>query len=299
MAKRLSPDRLAGRIEQIFERMGEQYLPMNRISDELHLRKGDRTVFLLALHGLEMDGRLKRDHKGRYYRPHTAAVYSRRESVEGEVTSLHTHFGFVSLDNGRGDCYIHGDALRDALPGDRVSVVLLPGDRRGLSGRIDAVVQQGARRYVGRLYEQHRRLFVTGGTAFRYDLPVQRSSTAEMQVGDMIRYTVSLARSGDYMAVAEYAYGDGDSARVCADALIDRYGIPTDFSQRALEDAQRNAVVPLDMAAEGREDLRHLPLFTIDGADAKDLDDAVSIERLEKGWLLGVHIADVSFFVPL
>ncbi|MBQ9860322.1 MAG: VacB/RNase II family 3'-5' exoribonuclease [Clostridia bacterium] len=295
MAKRISPDRLAGRMESLFEGQPSLRLPMHKIEAQLHLRKGDRTAFLIALHGLEEEGRLRRDTKGRYYRPEGAK--GTPSQVLGILSSLHTTFGFVTLDEGLGDCYISGYDLNGALPGDKVSVTLLPDSRRGKQGKILSVVQEGERRYVGLLYEEHRRLYVTAGNGFRYDLAVQRGSAEGFSPGELVQYTVMPSRSGEWRAVCERSYGRGESARVCADALLDEYGISTAFSEKALAEAAWRSQLPCDLQEEQREDLREWTIFTIDGADAKDLDDAVSLQAMEDGWLLGVHIADVSFYV--
>lgn len=298
MAKRLSPDRLAGRIERLFDEKDGLRLLMSKIEDKLRIRRGDRTAFLLALHGLEQDGRLRRDTRGRYYRPDGMAGHSARRKVSGKLTSLHSHFGFVTLDDGKGDCFIHGDALGDALPGDRVTVTLGAKDSRGLQGRIAGIEERRSGEYTGRLREEHRRLFVTPMGGFRYDLPVMRRLSGESgAVGDMVGFSVQRNRAGDWAAVVLCRYGSGESAQVCSDALLDEYGIPTEFSDELLEEAEKKAQLPLRLEEEHREDLRQLPILTIDGADAKDLDDAVSLQRLENGWLLGVHIADVSYYV--
>ena len=297
MAKRLSPDRIAGRIEQVFDEAGELRLPVSKLMDRLRIRKGERTTFLLALHGLEAEGRIRRDTRGRYYRPENTAVTTRRETVFGELTALHPTFGFAALEDGKGDCFIPGDELKEALPGDRVEIQLGCPDRRGQQGRIVAVVKPSAHRYTGRLYAERQRQFVTPLAGFRYDLPIMRGSEETFRPGMLVRFTVERSRRGEWMAAVESSYGSGDSARACADALVDQYGIPTVFSGEALAEADWRADIPIDAAGEGREDLRHWQIFTIDGADAKDLDDAVSLECTEDGWLLGVHIADVSHFV--
>ena len=170
-------------------------------------------------------------------------------------------------------------------------------DRRGKQGRITAILQPGSRLYTGQLYEERQRLFIAPGGGFRYDLPVLRRSAAGIVPGELVRFSIEPARGGDWIAVVESSYGSGDSARVCADALINQHGIPTVFSERALEEATYRAAEPIDIAGEGREDLRNWPIFTIDGEDAKDLDDAVSLKKTAGGWLLGVHIADVSYYV--
>ncbi len=93
-------------------------------------------------------------------------------------------------------------------------------------------------------------------------------------------------------------YGEAECARVCADAIIDALGIPHEFSPEVLESARR--INQAGVTAEdinGRVDLRGESIFTIDGADAKDLDDAITVKRVKSGFELSVHIADVSHYV--
>ena len=104
---------------------------------------------------------------------------------------------------------------------------------------------------------------------------------------------------GDWtFATVQKVFGTGRSARVCADAIIEQYGIPHVFPEEVLEQAARVGSEPIpDEEYEKRLDLRKEKIFTIDGADAKDLDDAISVKRTRAGYILGVHIADVSHYV--
>ena len=104
---------------------------------------------------------------------------------------------------------------------------------------------------------------------------------------------------GDWtQAEIQSVFGTGERARVCADAIIVRCGIPTEFPPEVLAEAEeisKMTVTPEDIAQ--RLDLRDEPIFTIDSADAKDLDDAICVHKTENGYKLGVHIADVSHYV--
>ena len=93
-------------------------------------------------------------------------------------------------------------------------------------------------------------------------------------------------------------FGTGERARICADAIIVRCGIPTQFPPEVLAQAEEISKMTVTQEdIDQRLDLRDEPIFTIDSADAKDLDDAISVKRTEKGYKLGVHIADVSHYV--
>ena len=105
-------------------------------------------------------------------------------------------------------------------------------------------------------------------------------------------------RSGKLTARILKVYGKAASAKVCADAIIDANGIPKKFKKETLREAEKLSREPITPAErKKRADLREQLIFTIDGADAKDLDDAISVEKDGAGWKLGVHIADVSHYV--
>lgn len=93
-------------------------------------------------------------------------------------------------------------------------------------------------------------------------------------------------------------FGSSELAVSCADSIIASSGIITEFSEEAMKEARKISEGGVqEYSFNNREDLRHMAIFTIDSSESKDLDDAVSVERTEKGWLLGVHIADVSHYV--
>src|SRR5699024_7376395 len=93
-------------------------------------------------------------------------------------------------------------------------------------------------------------------------------------------------------------YGSSDSAKICADAIIDQNGIRTEFPEEVLAEAEKIRKAKItEKDRKGRLDLRGLGICTIDGPDAKDLDDAISVSRTRLGYRLGVHIADVSHYV--
>lgn len=259
----------------------------------LRLKKSERSAALLTLSRMERDGEVEKNKKWKYALSDTAGC------VRGRMLSLNKGFGFARLEDRREDCFIPGRYLLDALPGDVVSIRLGAPDSRGLQGAVAKVLEPGPRLYAGRLITDKK-----GGPAvepdggFRYPLPVRRSGTGDARPGDKVRFSVRQNKDGDWTAQVLTIYGSADSARVCADAIIDSRGIPTAFPEEVLEEAARlrDAGISREELAT-REDLRDWTIFTIDGEDAKDLDDAVSLEVLADGWRLGVHIADVSHYV--
>ncbi len=278
------------RIRRLFNGQPGVKLTTDKLASMLRVGRRDRAAFLLAVRQLEQNGQLRRDTRGRL----STVAKTKQPAKTGTVRILHPRFGFVTLDEG-GDCFIPGRYLGQALPGDRVEVSDIEDSERGPQGRISTLLEPGRRLYTGHLYQEYQLFYVKASDGFRYDLPIH--VTDEYRAGDMVQFSVVPGRDG-WLAIAEQRYGDSDSARVCADAIIDQYGLPTEFSNETLALAEQRAALPVtDKEMSWRTDLRDVVMFTIDGEDAKDLDDGVSLSRLEDGWELGVHIADVSYYV--
>ena len=283
--------------ERVFRQLSRAAKPLSAdaLAAALRLKKADKPRLLLALAQMEKSGKIQRNKKGKYL------AGSGEKTVRARMLSLNRGFGFARLEGRREDCFIAGRYLLDAQPGDTVAVRLGAPDSRGTQGVVAAVIEPGLRVYAGRLTEDKRKgLLVEADSGFRYPLPVRSCKAEGARPGDKVRFTVKQGKDGDWAAVVRAVYGAADSARVCADAILDSREIPTVFPDAVLEQAAAlNAAGISEKELEGREDLRAWPIFTIDGPDAKDLDDAVSLEKRPDGWLLGVHIADVSHYVPM
>ncbi len=279
--------------QPILHALSEKEQSAEGLMHTLRVGKRERMGFLLQLSKLERSGRLERRKNGAY-------AISMENTLSGRLVSLSKGFGFARLDDGSGDCFIAGRNLHGALPGDAVRLRPGPRDERGLSGEVVCITEKGARLYSGRLGEnEYGRRQVEPDGFFRCPLEVTRASAASSgaKLGDKVRFAAAWD-GREVLAEILVSYGSADSARVCADALIDSYGIPAVFDAQVLADAAAKSAQPLDAAAlAGRRDLRGLTVLTIDGSDAKDLDDAVSLEKTDDGWRLGVHIADVSHYV--
>ena len=261
------------------------------LAGELRLRKDERPALWAALAALEHAGGLEKSKKGKYRLPKTAGC------VHGRLLSLSRGFGFARLDEGE-DCFIAGRNLGDALPGDRILIRLGAYDERGPQGAVVQIEEAGGRLFSGRLRQDETGCSVQPDAAVRFPVPVKKSALGGAVPGDKVRFSLAYTAKGELTARVETVYGSADSARICADAIIDSAGIPHVFPAEVLAEAEslRERGIS-DRERENREDLREWCIFTIDGRDAKDLDDAVSLERKGDGWLLGVHIADVSHYV--
>lgn len=256
--------------------------------------------------------------------------------ISGKFCANPRGFGFVVPDEAYaercgGDIFIPPDATMCALEGDSVRVRLVSeGDgEHGPEGRVLFIVSRAVQEVTGTLIRRGRRhrneteqwflcpddrrlnfwVSLSGNTdnlrendkararIVVYPQPFQRSvrkmrRTSPKRVENRVVPPDILVAKGELLQV----FGESESVQANCLAVLAEFGIPASFSQKVLDEADRSA--SRRVTSRGRLDLRDTFIMTIDGADAKDLDDAVSVTKTEDGWELCVHIADVSHYVP-
>ena len=283
-------------------RMEETILATMR-SEEIHdwsarqlLKKAgvlDKLAFYDALRSLKDRRMILLD------REHNAKLIPVGEDVEATLVSLSKNFGFARPDSGGDDIFIHGSALQGALVGDKIIVGDIRKDDRGPSGRVRRIVEHKPAQTTGTVSITDEGIELIPDNAIRYNLRMRERDLNGAKNGDKVMASLEQDYRGDWAyASVKKVFGSGRTARVCADAIVEQYGIPHVFPQEVLDEAERvgNESISDEEYAK-RLDLRGEPIFTIDSKDAKDLDDAISVKRTDFGYTLGVHIADVSHYV--
>ena len=232
-------------------------------------------------------------------REHNAKLIPVGEDVEATLISLSKNFGFARPDSGGDDIFIHGSALQGALVGDKIIVGDIRKDDRGPSGRVRRIVEHKPAQTTGTVSITDEGIEFIPDNAIRYNLRMRERDLNGAKNGDKVMASLEQDYRGDWAyASVKKVFGSGRTARVCADAIVEQYGIPHVFPQEVLDEAERVGNEPIsDEEYAKRLDLRGEPIFTIDSKDAKDLDDAISVKRTDFGYTLGVHIADVSHYV--
>ena len=283
-------------------RMEETILATMR-SEEIHdwsarqlLKKAgvlDKLAFYDALRSLKDRRMILLD------REHNAKLIPVGEDVEATLVSLSKNFGFARPDSGGDDIFIHGSALQGALVGDKIIVGDIRKDDRGPSGRVRRIVEHKPAQTTGTVSITDEGIELIPDNAIRYNLRMRERDLNGAKNGDKVMASLEQDYRGDWAyASVKKVFGSGRTARVCADAIVEQYGIPHVFPQEVLDEAERVGNEPIsDEEYAKRLDLRGESIFTIDSKDAKDLDDAISVKRTDFGYTLGVHIADVSHYV--
>jgi ribonuclease R len=247
------------------------------------------------LGAMERDGQLLRNRKDAY------CVVNRRDLIAGRVIGHPDGFGFVRPDEGGDDLYLYPKDMKALFHGDRVVVRVAGRDRRGrLEGAIVEVLERNTRTVVGRLYQEGGVGFVVpDNKRLSHDIVIPSDRLAGAAQGQIVVAEITdqpTKRTQPIGRITE-VLGDHMAPGMETDIAIRAHDLPVDWpAEVEAEIAGLTAEVP-ESAKEGRVDLRGLPLVTIDGADARDFDDAVYCEPKPKGWKLLVCIADVSAYV--
>ncbi|EXJ16964.1 ribonuclease R [Imhoffiella purpurea] len=241
------------------------------------------------------DGQLVRN-RNQVYCP-----VNKRDLIAGRVIGHPDGFGFVRPDEGGDDLYLYPKEMRALFHGDRVVVRVSGRDRRGrLEGALVEILERNTRSIVGRLYKESGVGFVVpDNKRLTHDIIIPSDRIGEVEQGQIVVAEIidqPTRRTPPIGRVAE-VLGNHMAPGMETDISIRAHDLPVDWPDEVVaEIAGLGEEVP-ESAKEGRTDLRALPLVTIDGADARDFDDAVYCERKPKGWKLLVCIADVSSYV--
>ncbi len=223
------------------------------------------------------------------------------KAVKCRLVKLARTFGFAQPLEGGQDVFIPGKYLMGAMPGDLVLVTLDEHPRRAgtLEGKVAAIAEEN-KRFCGVVAKLDGRLVLVPDACPHVPLLIKKGADGGARAGE--KAAVEILERGeshaDHRAGVAMRFGAADVAAHCAKALLYSAGISRHFPTSVKEEAKvyENARLR-EKDWKGRRDLRDWPIFTIDSASTKDIDDAISLSRTENGYALGVHIADVSHYV--
>lgn len=219
-----------------------------------------------------------------------------------KVVKLGKNFAFVMLEDGTSDIFIPGRFTKGAMPGDDVLVEKFEHPRVEGSdeGAILAILTE-KNDLVGTVRRVEGRLRFVPDDCPAITMPLARDCEGGAKDGDKVAVEILNrgSRQEDHRVGVAMRFGSSDEAKRCAKALLYAKDIRTRFPDKVRDEAKRfEGAEVSEKDCEGRMDLRALPIFTIDSAETKDIDDAISLTRTsDGGFELGVHIADVSNYV--
>lgn len=221
--------------------------------------------------------------------------------VAGRISAHPDGYGFVNADDDEKDVYLSGKQMRQVLHGDRVVVSITGTDHRGRrEGRVVDVVERANKSVVGRVsIDRGMAVVLPDNKRIHQNILLAPGELSTAVDGDMVVVEIVEQPTRRHQPIGRVAEVLGQHLRpgMEIDVALHSHGIPAEWPEEVLEQAGGFSTTVDESASVGRKDVRDLPLITIDGADARDFDDAVWCERLEAGWRLLVAIADVAHYV--
>ena len=272
--------------------------PMQRkdVASALKVVSDDsREILRRRLRAMVRDGQLVQNRRNAYGLP------ARMDLVKGRISAHRDGYGFLIPDDGGSDLYISSREMRKVLNGDRVLAAVTGTDRQGRrEGMIADVLERANESIVGRYVEENGiALVVPDDPRINQDVMIPLSDTLGARPGQVVVAKIVIEPTKRQSPVGKITevLGQSGAPGMATEIAIRSHGLPFEWpgGVEAAAEAFGDSV-PEDMKT-GRKDLRDLPLVTIDGADARDFDDAVFARKQAKGWRLIVAIAEVSAYV--
>jgi ribonuclease R len=272
------------------------------LMDRLNVRPEQREPLARRLAAMERDGQLLPNRKG------VLLLASKLDFIAGRVQGHRDGFGFLIRDDGEPDMFLSPRQMRKAMHGDRVLAKEIGVDHRGRAeAAIVEVIERANRVLVGRfLDERGVSIVVPENQRIKHDILIPPGDSAGARHGQVVTCEIVDPPSGYSQPIGRVieVLGEIDDPGMEIEIAVRKFDVPHEFSEAALEQAARlpDRLRPADLRR--RVDLRDVAMVTIDGADARDFDDAVYCERLAEvpgrrgeGWRLLVAIADVAHYV--
>ncbi len=254
-----------------------------------------REALSRRLGAMVRDGQLVCNRSSAYGMP------GKMDLVRGRVIGHPDGYGFLVPDDGAPDLFLSPRQMRRVLHGDRVLARVMGVDRRGRrEGAIVEVLERNTRELVGRYFEEGGVGFVTPSNRnINQDIVIPAGESGKARPGQIVVVELVQQPSRHSRPVGRVVevLGDHMAPGMEVEIAIRAYDLPHQWPPSVKAQIEGFATEVAEEDKAGREDLRDLPLVTIDGEDAKDFDDAVFCERHGKGWRLIVAIADVSAYV--
>lgn len=278
----------------------EAYRPMDiqELVAVFDINENEYRAFKKTLKTMEKEGLIIRTEKDKF------AIPERLGLITGTLQAHAKGFGFLIPENeGEKDVFLPGSCINGAMNGDKILVQITREDKNGKKreGEVVQILERGNTKIIG-VYEDSKNFgfVVAEDTRINQDIFVPKRDRHGAKDGDIVVVKITKWPDKRRSPEGEIIEVLGQKGDIGLDILtiIKKFGLPEEFPQKVLDYANTIEETIDEKEIKRRTDLRDVKMVTIDGEDAKDLDDAVSIEKLPNGrYKLGVHIADVTHYV--
>lgn len=269
-------------------------LSINEINDLLGFNSVDQLKILIeTINKMEDNLQVYRTKKDKYM------LFTSNSVKIGKFLANRKSFGFVDADESK-DIFIAPDNINGAIHGDRVIVEIISRKNEDPEGRVLKIVERKVKQIVGEFYYKKGVPYVAvDDDKLKMLIEIDKKRVGNVVNGHKVLVKIlNRLQNGNYRGEIIKIIGHKNDPGVDILSVAYKYDINTEFNKKVLSEIEKIPNTVLKEEYNGRVDLRNDKIFTIDGDDVKDIDDALSIEKLESGnYKLGVHIADVSYYV--
>ena len=279
------------KIKLFLQKSGKKPLSYKELVSKCKPKRPEIPDFNAALKELSKEGFLL-EKKGGFI---STAVL---KAFPATVSRVNKTFGFIKRNDDDSEVFIPGKYLKGAMPGDQVLARPIPSRTGSPEGEVLRVLEENAAKFTGVVVDIDGKKYIQPDSFTKTPISLIKSKAYAEGEKVMAEIISRGERHSEHKAQVTSSFGMASRASVCARSVLEVNGIALDFPPEVMEEAQRVEKMGIPIKEiEKRTDLRSEAIFTIDGADTKDIDDAVSIKKFGDFYELGVHIADVSFYV--
>lgn len=257
------------------------------------IKKFDFSEFTKTVEKMKQNGEIFEDNSG-------IRIMQKKELIRCEITRVNKTFGFAKRLDTDEEIFIPGKYLKGAMPTDVVGVHLIKGRGESPEGEVLSVFEEHFVRFTGDIVKEFGMYKIMPDTLSKNAMEITNPMGLEIFEGDKVMAEIIKRgeRHSEHRCMITSNFGSSLKASVCALSVLDINGVTPVFPAEVIAEARAvSDMRSISREAKNRLDLRDIPIFTIDGADTKDIDDAVSVSATEDGYEVGVHIADVSYYV--
>lgn len=268
-------------------------IPISELETKCRSKKQGHENFMNAFDELRTDGIIT-VRKGM-----KVGLCSRLNMYPATVTKLSRTFGFAKTDDGI-EYFIPGKCMLGAMPDDRVLISDIPSRSGEPEGEVIDIIKFGSSVMTGKVEFIDGKYYLVPDTASKNHITIVKEDSVKFNNGEKVLAEIVFRgrRHSEHKVKITSVFGHSEQASSCAKSILMIHGAPDEFPEEVLKEARKIAEGGVqEYCFNNRENLCNMNIFTIDGAESKDLDDAVSVEKTDSGYLLGVHIADVSHYV--
>lgn len=275
------------------KKSGKRPVKFKELLKNCRTKKFDFDKFVKTIDKMKSKGEIIEDKKG-------FTLINKKKLTKCVISRLNKTYGFARNCDTDEEIFIAGKYLRGAMPGDIVLIRTFKSNGECIEGEVMSIAEENFSRFTGELVSEFGILKVVPDVLSKYAMNFENPSEIELHEGDKV--IAQITHRGDkhsqHSCKILSSFGSSLNAAACALSILEVNDLTPIFPPEVILEAKQVSDYKLiKNEIPNRLDLRDKIIFTIDGADTKDIDDAISIEKTDSGYTLGIHIADVSHYV--